>query len=64
MLHPMTTSLHVLESDDIPAETIAAFESLARQQGKTPEQLLAEVITAKVESDTARRPHPYQNANA
>lgn len=64
MLHHMTTSLHVLESDDIPAETIEAFESLARQQGKTPEQLLAEVITAKVESDTARRTHPYQNANA
>jgi predicted DNA-binding protein len=60
----MTATLHITESDDIPAETIKAFESLARQQGKTSEQLLAEVITAKVESAKTTRPHPYQNSNA
>lgn len=60
----MTVSLHVLKSDDIPAETISAFESLARRQGKSSEQLLAEVITAKVEAAKSSRPHPYQNSNA
>gem|GEM_PF-4132444 len=64
MLHRMTVTLHVLHSKDIDADTIAAFETMAKTQGKTPEQLLAEVITERVQAAKAVQAHPYQNANA
>jgi hypothetical protein len=59
----MTSTLHLTESEDLDAKTIEAFAQVAKEQGKTPEQLLAEVITTKVNAANVR-PHPYQNANS
>jgi predicted DNA-binding protein len=60
----MIVTLHVIPSDALEAATIQAFENLAKKQGKTPEQLLAEVITRQIEDAKKTQAHPYQNANA